>query len=156
MGTTAKRLKAVESIQHDVKMKLVEEIKAKVAAARTMKLELEKHELTEKKMMWREREKKRLEKAKLKYQAAVDAHAEAVEGLRAELEAVNSTLAAWPGWVGARYHKLAGRLPGSWIFTAKCQDWHVTDAQLEKDKLKHQKDQTAAKEEALAKDPPKV
>jgi len=150
-NTTAKRLKAVEDIQHDVKMKLAEEIKAKIAAAKTMKLELEKHELTEKKMMWREREKKRLEKAKLKLQAAVDAHAEAVEGLRAKTEAINSTLAAWPGWVGDRYRKLEGRLPGSWIFPAQCQDWHVTDQQLKKDMVTHRREQKAAKAEALDK-----
>merc|ERR1711966_338679 len=85
-NTTDARQIQAQKIQKLIEEKLVEEVRAKVAAAKLLKLVQEEKERTNKKILWREREKKRLEAAKAKLQAAVDAHKEAVEGLRRKQE----------------------------------------------------------------------
>lgn len=129
-NTTDARQVQAQKIQKLIEEKLVEEVRAKVAAAKLLKLVQEEKERTNKKILWREREKKRLDKARAKLQAAKDAHAEAVEGLRRKQELVNATIAAWPGWVGTRYEFLSLREPGSWLFPTKCKD-RVWDQEMQ-------------------------
>merc|ERR1712166_1254631 len=138
-NTTDARQIQAQKIQKLIEEKLVEEVRAKVAAAKLLKLIQEERERTQKKILWREREKKRLEAAKARLKAAKDAHAEAVEGLRRKQELVNATIAAWPGWVGTRYEFLSLREPGSWLFPTKCQDRGYTQKNQTDDKLKFDK-----------------
>merc|ERR1711988_1122401 len=118
---TDTRLEEAQKIMKNLEVKKEEEIKAKEAANKLIIVVKQEKERTQKKIEWREREKKRMAWARGNLTAAHMAYNRSKETLQKLKFKLNTTVAAWPDWIGSRYQFLQGRKPGSCVYPAQCQ-----------------------------------